>query len=171
MLALPVNSRHCLKRLWCCLALRAGNLTNQNKRMSSCVTVTIVTNLCDSTQYNTNFHKSVICLCLQLKLSDCLTKKKHANTSAVIKHQEKINVSLILFSYEHVVSDTDSPFYWFVMGIQREAVSTRDNISLALVATGVWSTNAGNKGNAQAIPLQAYYMPRGLRSWSSRISR
>jgi hypothetical protein len=57
--------------------------------------------------------------------------------SAVINHKEKMNVLLILSSCEHVVSGTDSPFYWFVMGIQRAAVSTRDNISLALVATGV----------------------------------
>ena len=166
-----MNGRHFLKRLWCCLALRAGNLTNKSKWMSGCVTVTLVTNLCNSTQYNTNFHKSVICLCLQLQFSDCLTKNKHASTSAVINHKEIINVSLILFSCEHVVSGTGSPFYWFIMGIQRAAISTTDNISLALVATGVWSTNAGNKGKAEAVSLQAYYMPRGLRGWSSYISR
>jgi len=69
-------------------------------------------------------------------------------------------MSLILFSCEHILSGTYSPFYWFVMGIQRAAISVRDSNSLALVATSVFSPNAGNKDKAQSIPLQAYYKPR-----------
>jgi len=70
-------------------------------------------------------------------------------------------MSLILFSYEHVVSGTGSPFYWFVMGFQRAAIYARDSNSLTLVAIGVRSPNAANKGKAQPIPLQAYYKPIG----------
>ena len=44
---------------------------------------------------------------------------------------------------------------WLVTGIQIAAVSTWDIISLALVAIGVWSPNAGNKGKVK----QSIYRP------------
>ena len=45
-------------------------------------------------------------------------------------------MSLILLSCEHVVSGTDSPFHWLVMGIQRAAVSMRGNTGLFISPSG-----------------------------------